>query len=85
MIEEITTKYDLTEDDIDRLRKWRHFRAHSDQSKRFIQINKQTKRLAQVLMEFCPRSRELDLAIDKLEEARLHANMAIMKNEPEES
>ena len=84
MIDEITTKYDLSEEDIDRLRKWRHFRAFGDQSKRFIQINKQTKRLAQNLMEMCPRSRELSLAITKLEEARLHANMAIMKNETED-
>lgn len=81
--DEITTRYDLSEEDIDRLRKWRHFRAHSDQSKRFIKINQITKRLAQSLMEMCPRSRELSLAIAALEEARLHANMAIMKNEQE--
>jgi hypothetical protein len=81
--DEIETSYPLTEEDQELLRRWRHFRAFGDQSKRFIKINQMTKKLAQSLMEICPRSKELSLALTKLEETRLHANMAIMKNEEE--
>ena len=79
--DETYTKYPLSEDEVERLRKWRHFKGHSDQPKRYIRINQVTRRAAQALLEMCPRSRELSLALTKLEEARLHASMAIMKNE----
>jgi hypothetical protein len=81
--DEIVTVYQLSQEDHDLLRRWRHFRAFGDQSKRFIKINQHTKKLAQNLMEMCPRSPELRAALQHLEECRLHANMAIMKNEEE--
>jgi len=78
---DITTYYPLNDEDEARIKTWRHFKSHGDQSRRFIKINQSTKRLAIQLMEICPRSKELTQAIDALENCRLQANMAIMKNE----
>lgn len=79
--DEITTKYELSEEDTQLLDRWRHYKPHGDQSRRFIKINQSTRKLAAIILENCPRSRELSLALTHLENVRLWSNNAIMKNE----
>jgi hypothetical protein len=74
-------EYKLTDEDWETLHKWRHFKPHGDQSRRYIRINQETKGLAKIVMYNCPPSRERVIALNKLEEVRLWANQAIMKNE----
>ena len=73
--------YGLTEEDQTILDKWRHFRPQGDQQDRYILINRETRRTAKIFMERCPKSAERTLALRKLEEARLWATNAIMRNE----
>jgi hypothetical protein len=73
--------YDLSEEDLDLLSKWRHFRPQGDQQERYIMLNRETKRTAKIFLERCPRSSERTLALRKLEEARQWATNAIMRNE----
>ena len=74
-------EYELTEADWEILKRWRHFKPHGDQSRRYIRINQETKNIAKILMHNCPPSKERSIALRKLEEARLWANQSIMKNE----
>lgn len=74
-------EYKITEEDWQILQKWRHFKPHGDQSRRYIRINQETKNLAKIVMFNCPPSSERLEALKKLEEVRLWANQAIMKNE----
>ena len=75
------TVYDLSDKDRDMLAKWRHFRCIGDQQERYIIINRETAKVARLIMERCPSSDERSRALDKLEEARLWAQSAIMRNE----
>jgi hypothetical protein len=75
------TAYNLSDQDEELLRKWRHFRPQGDQQERYILLNRETKRTAKVILERCPRSPERTLALRKLEEARQWATNAIMRNE----
>lgn len=52
-----------------------------NQAERYGRIRSQAGALAMVLVTTCPRSRELSLAMTKLEEAVMHANAAIARNE----
>lgn len=76
-------EYELSEADWEILKRWRHFKPHGDQSRRYIRINQETKNIAKIMMHNCPPSKERSIALRKLEEARLWANQSIMKNEQE--
>jgi hypothetical protein len=52
-----------------------------DQLPRYEQIRKEGKELALLLEVLCPQSRELSLALTKLEEVVMWANAAIARNE----
>jgi hypothetical protein len=51
------------------------------QPPRYTAIRGQAKELASSLLDLCPASRELSLALTKLEEAVFWANAAIARNE----
>lgn len=55
---------------------------HSDQQERYIALRGKGRSLAEILVENCPPSRELSLALTKLEEALMWANASIARNEP---
>lgn len=62
------------------------FTYHSpfgDQPGRYSQLRAQANQLACAFNEHCPPSRELSLAMTKLEEAVMWANAAIARNEGE--
>ena len=52
-----------------------------DQPKRYEIIRSDAKRIAMVIMDLCPESRERSLALTKLEEAIMWANASIARNE----
>ena len=52
-----------------------------DQTDRYVDIRELAKRLALYMVDYCPESRELSLALTKLEEAVFWANAAIARNE----
>ena len=78
------TQYTPDDEEMALLERWRHFRPHGDQNRRYIKINQESKSLARVIIYNCPRSREKSAALARLEEVRLWANNAIMKHEKEE-
>lgn len=51
------------------------------QSHRYEAIRQELRDVAELLYQFCPPSRELSLAITKLEEAMFWANSSIARNE----
>ena len=55
-----------------------------DQPERYERIRAQAKALAEFLVISCPESRELSIAMRKIEEAVMWANAAIARNEREE-
>lgn len=60
------------------------FSYHSpkgDQAARYELIRDTAKKLACVMAENCPQSRELSSALTRLEEAVMHANASIARNE----
>ena len=74
--------YTPTDNDIKKLET--AFTYHSpkaDQPERYQQIRGQARTLASLLMELCPPSRELSLALTNLEQAAMWANAAIARNE----
>lgn len=52
-----------------------------DQQERHVLIRETAKKLARVLVENCPQSRELSVALTALEAAVFNANAAISRNE----
>ena len=56
-----------------------------DQVERYARIRDHAKHLAYILNQYCPESRELSLAMTKLEEAVMWANAAIARNEKGEA
>lgn len=52
-----------------------------DQLPRYEQLRFETKTLAELFARLCPASRELSLALTKLEEAVMWANASIARNE----
>ena len=52
-----------------------------DQAERYVAIRDKFKDLALFLIEVCPESRELSLALTHIEEANLWCNAAIARNE----
>lgn len=78
---ETTTEYVATEDQEETLKNWRHLHAHGDQTARYIRLNQATRSVARLFITLCPDSKDLDAAIERLEEARHWACRAISKNE----
>lgn len=75
-------KYALTAQDDARLANTFTYHApKEDQPERYIAIREKAKELATVMMECCPRSRELSHALTLLEDAVMNANAAIARNE----
>lgn len=56
---------------------------HGTQPEKYSTIRSNAYDLAYILMELCPESRELSLAITKLEEVVFWANAAIARNSEE--
>ena len=52
-----------------------------DQQDRYVEIRDTARGLALTLVKNVPESRELSLALTKLEEAVMHANAGIARNE----
>lgn len=52
-----------------------------DQTSRYTEIRLNAKKLAELFEMYCPESRELSLAMTKLEEAVMWANASIARNE----
>lgn len=78
-MEKFYARYSLLDQDKERLHNW-DSKATNDktyQPQRYKQINESTKDLAKMLMQYCPRGRELSIALTKLEEVKMWANTAI--------
>ena len=74
--------YDIKVEDVARLEN--NFTYHSpigDQPQRYTDLRQAVKSVATSMMQNCPPSRELSLALTKLEEAVFWANAAIARNE----
>lgn len=72
----------LTPDEIEKISN--NFTYHApfgDQPKRYEFLRNQARKLAQNFCSLCPPSRELSLALTKLEEAVFWVNAAIARNE----
>lgn len=77
-------KYDLTLEDVVHLDKiFTYHPPKFGQPTRYEEIRSRARWMARFLMETCPRSRELSLAMTKLEEVVFWANAAIARNEKE--
>lgn len=75
-------RYAPTEEQEARREKNFHFHeAQDDQSERYTNIRSGARGLARLFDQSCPPSRELSLAMTKLEEAVMWANAAIARNE----
>ena len=74
--------YSLSKEDEARLGKdFIYHPPKGDQTKRYGEIRNAGSTMAQLLLADCPRSRELSLALTKIEEAVFWANAAIARNE----
>lgn len=58
-----------------------YHKPKGDQPQRYEDIRKSGMELAEMLHSFCPESRELSIAITKLEECVMWANAAIARRE----
>ncbi len=76
-------KYEITEEEFSRL--GNNFTYHAPknpcQVSRYEDVRSNAKNLAHMLYRLCPSSRELLLAMTKLEEVVFWANAAIARNE----
>lgn len=55
---------------------------HGNQAERYTSIRSHAFLMAKTLLSDCPESRELSIALTKLEEAVFWANASIARNEP---
>jgi len=55
---------------------------HGDQAVRYTQLREAFRGLALHMLNLCPESRELSVALTHLEDASMWANAAIARNEP---
>ena len=75
-------KYAVTEDVFARIENnFSYHKPQADQLARYALIRSSGAFLAAALCEWCPPSRELSLALTKIEEAVMWANAAIARNE----
>jgi hypothetical protein len=77
-------KYNIKSEDAVKLEN--NFSYHQPKSEelqqhRYEEIRRNAKEFAELLYQFCPPSRELSLAITKLEESVFWANASIARNE----
>lgn len=74
--------YELDADyEADLAKRFTYHPPKQDQPERYQCIREQVRETARCLAEHCPPSRELSLALTKLEEASFWANAAIARNE----
>jgi hypothetical protein len=74
--------YEPTQEERDRVKhNFTYHPPHGDQAKRYESIRLSIGDVASYLQSVCPQSRELSLALTKLEEAGMWANAAIARNE----
>ena len=74
--------YEPRPEDVARLdNNHRYHPAGGDQGERYDMIRNETGELAKRLLTLCPPSRELSVALTKLEEAMFWGNAAIARNE----
>ena len=79
---ETNLKYPITDADRDDYSKrFKHKLPDDDQALRHARIRSEARDLAELMLESCPASRELHLALTKLEEAVFWANAAISRRE----
>lgn len=77
-------KYTLAEKDLSDLdRRFTYHRPSGDQLDRMGLIRTSVMALALLLSTLCPKSRELSIALARLEEVMMMANASIVRNEPE--
>lgn len=82
----VPNKYTPNEmQDKTRLRNFTYHRPGGDQGDRYTEIRTLSGQYADVLNRLCPASRELSLAMTKLEEVVFWANAAIARNEVEQA
>lgn len=75
-------KYELKESQIEEMgRRFTYHPPKDDQVERYSAIREAVLPLALGLCQSCPESRELSLALTKLEECVMWANAAIARNE----
>ena len=78
----MATKYPLTEKVAsDLANRFTYHAPFGDQLDRYADLRSQAHELAVSMVEKTPPSREQSLALTKLEEAIMHANSAIARNE----
>lgn len=78
------TEYTPSDEDSRRDRNnFLHHAPHSDQADRYADVRLTMLTTATQIRKVCPPSRELSLALTKLEEAMFWANASIARNEPE--
>lgn len=58
-----------------------YHKPNEEKIERYERIREHAKHFAYILNQYCPESRELSLAMTKLEEAVMWANAAIARNE----
>ena len=74
--------YPITEQDEKRMNNNFSYHAPKEgQQEKYTQIREDAKGLSAVLVNLCPPSRELSLALTSLEETVMWANAAIARNE----
>lgn len=74
--------YTPTQDQKDKIEQnFTYARPQENQVGRYEEIRNKGKMMAERLSQLCPQSRELSLALTKLEEAVMWANAAIARNE----
>jgi hypothetical protein len=74
--------YKLLGEDLDGLdKKFTYHPPHEMQISRYAEIRAEASSFARLILLDCPRSRELSLALTKIEEAVFWANAAIARNE----
>ena len=79
-------RYPFTEEQSNKVEN--NFTYHApfgNQPERYEELRERGKFLARMMLNLCPPSRELSLALTKLEEAIMWANASISRNEKEET
>lgn len=76
------TLYELSADQVKKLEAdFIYHPSTADQIRRYELIREHAREYAELLMTFCPPSRELSLALTELENAVMWANAAIARHE----
>lgn len=72
----------LTEKQLEELKiRFTYHQPKATQNERYVIIRDQALQYAKLLSDLCPESRELSLALTKLEEVTFFANAAIARRE----